>query len=94
MKNQANYHVRNPHGTVIVVGESEIEGIKRKIREGEDFEVLEKIDPSAETAGPQLPTAEKNLECPICGTKGVGRNRFKTDDDVKRHVGKKHPDAG
>lgn len=91
MKKQDNYFVKNPHGVVIVVGESELEHIKNQV----GFEIMEKV-PAEETQGisPELP--DKNLtkdvlECSVCGTKGVGRNKFKTSEDVEKHISKKHP---
>lgn len=87
-KTEPQYKIRNRHGIVQIVGESELEVVRAN-----GGEVIEKIT-AAVPAMPAAPTepvkTEDKLECPICGTKGVGKNRFKTADDVKAHVEKKH----
>lgn len=93
-RDKINWYVKNPHGVVVIVGDSEVEAIKRKIDAGEKFEILEKV-PDLESGGSGVQLPEKKadpLECPICGTKGVGRNRFRKPEDVKNHVAKKHAD--
>lgn len=91
MKHKDQYKVLTPRGTVeIIGGGEEIEAIKRKIADGQHFEILEKVNVEEGEAAPQLPKAGEGFKCPICGTKGVGRNRFKKQEDVDKHVQKKH----
>lgn len=91
-KTEPQYKIRNRHGIVQIVGESELEVVRSN-----GGEVIEKITAAA-PAMPQAPSAPQGgqgpkTECPICGTKGVGRNRFKTQEDVDKHIAKKHTTA-
>lgn len=88
-KAQDNYLVRNPHGVVVVVGESELVDIRRRIEKGDRFEILEKIAtaPIATSVVHDIPQPKKNpYECPICGlTK-------RTPKEIRGHIKYKHPE--
>ena len=88
MKKQDNYFVRNPHGVVIVVGESELEHIKNQV----GFEIMEKVPAEqSQTTAPEISQKKADeLECPVCGATKHGNKKFKTETDVKKHVDAKH----
>ena len=71
MKDKNNFYVKNPHGTVVVVGESELVGIKRNIEAGLNFEILGPVaaQEGESGVGVELPeNQDKNpLECLTCG---------------------------
>ncbi len=83
-KHENSYYVRNPHGTVVIVGESELEHIK--LQKG--FEILEKIPVEAQMENvPKIPPKDSNaLECPVCGAQS------KLPMQVAKHMKKEHPD--
>jgi hypothetical protein len=85
-KQQENYLVRNPHGVVVVVGESEIAGIKRNIEAGLKFEILEKL--KSEDSGikvPEVPVLQGlPYECKICG------KDCKRPPELAKHIKKNH----
>ncbi len=88
-KQQENYLVKNPHGIVVVVGESEMPGIRRNIEAGLKFEILEKIQQNASTApeAPKVPARTgAPYECVVCGVD------MKRPPELAKHVKKNHPD--
>ena len=74
--------VRNPHGVVVIVGESELEGIKRQV----GFTVLEKIlSTSTPIEVPKIPEQSKNeWVCEVCGHEGHKAM------DLSKHRKKEH----
>ena len=72
MIDKKQFYVKNPHGVVNVLGESEIPAIKRHIEAGLAFEILGPAnDPDSSTGGTsvELPRNQERspLECLTCG---------------------------